>query len=287
MGQFNSSKSKLRVEPIFDRLYGADPRGTQWLPKLLMLGNRAHRVFTKQPMTQLIPNHPKTWGRNESSFPAPFPLLEYLVGHITAEQVAKCGDEGEARVKREALARRERATVALALRELEALKSSKTPPPRVWYVLEGNSRPDATLEMEDAVLVIEGKLTELSCTSNTKWMASRSQLLRHMDAAAAYERFRGKRIFGLLLVEADGEDSEVMAPPRYWINESEAQLEPTKLAKTLPHLSTPERDVLAEGLLGVATWQAVCHGNGIPWSSVPAPPGLAERLSAIRDRRPA
>lgn len=280
MGQFNSSA--LRVVPIFDRLHSVDPRGIQWLPRLLMVGNRARRVFEKQPVTQLNPGHAKTWGRNEIALPAPFALLEYLIRHITPEQVKRSGDQGETRARREALALGEPETVAMASCELEALRSSKSPPHRAWYVLEGSSRPDATLEMEHAVLVIEGKLTERSCTSRTKWMARRSQLLRHMDAAAAYERFRGKRVFGLLLVEGEGEDVGAMVPPRHWISESEAQLESKNLCGALPHLSSAERYVLAEGVLGVATWQAVCHVNGVPWSSVPTSPGLAERLRSVR-----
>jgi hypothetical protein len=184
-------------------------------------------------------------------------------GSITAEQAARSADKRYVRERREALARKDSATIAEALRCLR--NGSRG---RKWYVLEGDSRPDATLVMEDAVLVVEGKRTERSCTSTTTWMGARSQLLRHMDAAM--EHFPGKRILGILLVEGDG-GSEARMPSPHWAAESKAQYEPTMLASSLPHRSPGERSALAAGLLGVATWQAVCAQNCIPWPPVQDP----------------
>jgi hypothetical protein len=53
--------------------------------------------------------------------------------------------------KRQALARQDADMIAEALRQLRAGRRG-----REWFVLEGASRPDATFEMPDAVLVIEG-----------------------------------------------------------------------------------------------------------------------------------
>ena len=278
VGKWNSST--YRVVPIFKALYAKDRSGTSWLPGLMILGSRAAQVFDHTPHARLVADHKETWGDAELALPAPFSLLEHLVEYITPGQVARSGDTGDVLLKREALARKDAATIAEARQALQALQGDSRG--RHWYVLEGNSRPDATLEMEDAVLLIEGKLTERSCTSKTKWMAGRSQLLRHMDAAAAYERFRGKRILGLLLVEGDDEGPDTTVPSPHWIAQSEAQYQTRMLAATLPHLSPNRRDLLAGGVLGVATWQAVCRVSSPPWPPVPTPRGLAERLRRNR-----
>jgi hypothetical protein len=260
MGKFNSSAT--RVAPIFDRLFAADPSGSTWIPGLLKLGSRPAQGFVALS-PPLVAGHCQTWGSAELRLPAPLGLLEHLVHNVTVEQVAESGDEGYVRTQREALARKEPATVAEAL---EALRSGRRG--RKWYVLEGDSKPDATLEMEDAVLVVEGKRTERSCTSATTWMGMRSQLLRHMDAAM--EHFPGKRVFGILLVEGVG-GSEAVVPSPHWAAESKAQYEPAVLRNSLPHRRPAERSALAASILGVATWQAVCAQNRIPWPPVQNP----------------
>ena len=133
-------------------------------------------------------------------------------------------------------------------------------------MLEGHSSPDATLEMTDAVLVIEGKRTQRSCTSKTKWMGARSQLVRHMDAAL--DHFPGKQMFGLLLIEGDGGSDAVM-PSQYWKEQSDAQHSISLLTASLPHRTRIDRECIKQGILGVATWQAVCDQNGLYW-----PPGI-------------
>ena len=261
MGRLNSSTT--RVVPIFRHLFGADRSGTTWLPGLLALGGRPSGVLAAPPRPSLVAGHRPTWGSEELVLPAPLSLLEHLIESITIEQVARSADKALVRRKREGLARKDSATVADALR---ALRNGSRG--RAWYVLEGPSKPDATLEMEDAVLVVEGKRTERSCTSTTTWMGVRSQLLRHMDAAM--ESFPGKRVLGLLLVEGDG-GSEAHMPSPHWVAESKAQYDPAMVASSLPHRSPSERSMLAAGMLGVATWQAVCVQNCIPWPPLQDP----------------
>lgn len=195
--------------------------------------------------------------------PAPLALLEYLVQHVTEEQVASSRDTGAVRDKRRALARRDPHTIAEAQQFLRRGRFG-----RHWYVLEGPSRPDATLEMPDAVLVVEGKRTERSCTSTTKWMLSRSQLVRHMDAAQ--EVFPAKRVLGLLVVEGNA-GSNPLTPSQHWRDQSDAQHSEQMLARSLPHRTPTEREHLARGVLGVATWQAMCAQNGIAWPPTPDP----------------
>ena len=257
MGIYNSSRT--RVVPVFDRLHERDPTGTQWLPTLLELGDRVSGALPRPTRATLISDHPRTWGEFALSLDPPVGLLKYLVNSVTTKQVENSGDSGFVLQRRQALARKEPSCIEEALNAIQSAH-----PRRAWYLLEGPSRPDATLIMDEAVLVIEGKRTERTCTSQTKWMGTRSQLLRHMDAAMDAPSFRGKTIFGLLIVEGDG-GSDAFTPSTHWIAESRAQVSPEMLASSLPHRSPAIRDSLANGVLGVCTWQAVCERCGVPW----------------------
>jgi len=126
---------------------------------------------------------------------------------------------------------------------------------RLWYVLEGESKPDACIETDRLLLVVEGKRTERQATITTSWMGTRSQILRHMDAAWEVKGMR--RVFGLMIVEGSSlGDQQGISP--HWLRETEAQISEEMLASSLPHRSPQERRTLAEGFLGVTTWQRVC-----------------------------
>jgi hypothetical protein len=255
MGAFDSSKT--RVAPIFDALLAKDGSGGSWLDRLIALGSRKD-VTTSGVRGQHL-THPgkRCWGSDEVMLPAPAALLEYLVTHIDIEQVEASTDIGETRAKRTALANRDPQVIAEAM---QALASGQRG--RKWFVLEGESRPDAFLEAEQLVICIEGKRTEARCTSHTTWMRRRSQLLRHMDAAR--EAYPDKRVMGLLIVEGIGE-GKTLAPSQHWLDECAAQYADTMLAGSLPHRNKAEREKLQEGVLGVTTWQAVCEKNGLSW----------------------
>jgi len=255
MGEFNSSTT--RVERVFGRLFAHDARGAGWLPTLLNVGQHGGQS-NHGPL--FVEGHAPTWGRQELSLPAPLGLLEHLITTITVDQVESSGDKGPVLALRRKLASRDPETVETALREVRAGSRG-----RKWCVLEGPSRPDATLEMSKSVLVVEGKRTERSCTSKTKWMRSRSQLLRHMDAAT--ERYPNKRILGLLIVEGDG-GADAIEPSEHWRREAAAQTAPTMLESSLPHRAPDVRKQIAAGILGVITWQYICAVHRIPW-----PPG--------------
>jgi len=133
---------------------------------------------------------------------------------------------------------------------------------RVWYVLEGRTQPDACLESETFLLVLEGKRTERKATSSTTWLPRRSQILRHMDAA--FEISEGRRVFGLMIVEGPG-GADSVTPSAYWLNQAEEEISDSSLSASLPHRTVAERAHIAEGFLGVTTWQAVCKRFGLPW----------------------
>lgn len=259
MGELNSSKT--RVVPVFKQLFASDPSGARWLPALIGLGSRAGQFPAPEGPHRLIPQHAATWGKDECSLPAPKALLKHLVQIVTPEQVNASGAKGETRAKREALARRDASVVHEAIAHIDAGHLG-----RKWWVLEGPSCPDATLEMPNAVLVVEGKRTEATTTSKTTWMQGRSQLIRHMDAAM--ERWPEKQVFGLLIVEGNG-GSEAVEPPAEWLKMSKDQTLEGMLKSSLPHRSTAERERIASRDLGVTTWQAVCQQFGLAW-----PPGI-------------
>jgi hypothetical protein len=258
MGRFDSSET--RVVPVFNQLLARDASGVSWVDTLISLGSRRDVVATVPKGLRLVPNHGARWGENEMPLPAPPLLLEHLAQNVELAGVLRSKDTGEVLKARTALANRDAATIQ---RALDGLRSGKRG--RRWFVLEGDSRPDALLETERVVVCVEGKRTEAECTTETEWMAVRSQLLRHMDAAT--EAFKGKRILGLLIVEGDKPDP--LNPSQHWRRQCDAQHTVTMLEQSLPHRCKNERRDIEAGILGVTTWQAVCAAQGIDWPSLP------------------
>lgn len=254
MGKNDSSKT--RVVPVFDHLLNSDGTGTQWLERLIRLGTREGVATVPQDIGALIPDHLPSWGQYERSLAPPLELLEWLVCNITKEQVATSSDKGETRKKRKGLASGDPNVLCEALRLLREGKRGKK-----WFVLEGASRPDAYIETDTLVLVVEGKRTEPMPTNDTEWMQYRPQLIRHMDAAL--EVAEGRVVLGLLLVE--GKIDDPLSVPKNWLRDSEKHLEHEQLASSLPHRSDQERQEIGAGALGAATWQRVCHEFSIGW----------------------
>jgi hypothetical protein len=254
MGKNNSSET--RVAPVVRRLFERDPSGATWLDTLLTLGSRAEVVASVPRENRLIPNHRPLWGEEEAILPAPLSLLEYLVSHVEADRVDASQSSGNALAKRRALADKDPGTINEAL---AAIRSGRRG--RHWFILEGESRPDALLETDRFVLCVEGKRTEEKCTTDTTWMPMRSQLLRHMDAAM--DKFPAKQIYGLLVIE--GDDSDPMHPSAHWRQQCEQQYDCDVVERSLPHRTAAERAKIADGILGVTTWQAVCDRVGIEW----------------------
>lgn len=253
MGRFDSTKT--RVASVFDRLLHCDPTGTVWLDRLIRLGSRASEIDLPSSAGELKPGHPPTWGENERSLSPPLGLLEWLVRHVKEKDV-KANTREETRQKRLALARGDPDVLQEALARLRAGERG-----RAWFVLEGPSCPDAYLETDSLVVVVEGKRTEQSTTSKTTFMPKRSQLIRHIDAA--WEMADGRRVLGLLLVE--GENPDPMLVPKRWSTASDEQIQPALLVPSLPHRTAEELDVIAEGFLGAATWQRICEEFSIEW----------------------
>ena len=254
MGIHNSSRT--RVTPVFDSLFERDPTGRSWLLPLMRLGSRAASVRLPTD-AMLLPDHQRTWGPNERRLNAPTPLLRWLVQNASPPTSDALWGGKRARSYREKLVGRDPDTVRIALEKLEL-----SVPRRAWYVLEGQSQPDAYLETTEFILVVEGKRTEREATSTTTWMPKRSQMLRHMDAAS-WATSGAKHVYGMMVVEGEGGRDAVM-PSEYWIGESDAQVLEATLDCSLPHRAQPERHAMANGFLGVTTWQGVCAAFSLP-----------------------
>ncbi|NLT67796.1 MAG: hypothetical protein GXX84_14435 [Acidobacteria bacterium] len=258
MGKYDSSLT--RVVPIFDALMDRDPTGCSWLPVILKIGSFSSRGFNGLTINSLIDGHGRWWGRQERQLDPPKALLRWLIMNVKKPMSEACWGSDETRNKRELLVAGHPETRAEALLLLES-----RPAQRAWYVLEGQSRPDAYLETERLILVIEGKRTERESTTTTNWMRRRSQILRHMDAS--WEIRGNKKVFGTMLVEGPG-GAEAVTPSEHWQKEAESQIKPDMIDASLPHRTPVERKQIAEGFLGVATWQRLCSELDLPWPSI-------------------
>ena len=257
MGRYDSSRT--RVAPVFDALMDRDDTGGSWLPALLRSASHADRAPLPEDVGPLLPNHPRWWGKRERRLNPPLSLLEHLVRNVDEAAVQRSRGREAVRVKRGLLAKKDAETIAEAL---DLLHRGRTT--RGWHVLEGRSAPDAFLETDRIVLVVEGKRTERACTTTTTWMKDRSQLLRHMDAAS--EISNGRPVLGLLVVEGDGAGG--FTPSSHWVEQVDMQLSPKMVDRSLPHRAPHEGRTLAQGVLGVVTWQRVCRDFGIAWPPV-------------------
>jgi hypothetical protein len=116
----------------------------------------------------------------------------------------------------------------------------------------------------DALIVIEGKRTEPTATTDTTWLRGRHQIWRHIDAAW---EIRGRRaVYGFFIVEAAPGETAV---PQHWTDAAAACLTSDALRSSFPHRSEAEAKRISQCFLGVATWRQVCDRFRIDWRSLP------------------
>ena len=171
MGAHDSSLT--RVGPVFDQLLELDGSGRAWLPRLLRLPSR--RGELSPPPSDCGRLESYRWNREdctlkEAQLDPPRSLLRHLVRNPVPSIIeGAMGDD--TRAKRRALLKDDSAVLAEALSLLE-----ETPiPVKKWYVLEGRSQPDAFLETDSCVVVVDGKRTEPEATTHTMAMPGRHQ----------------------------------------------------------------------------------------------------------------
>lgn len=254
MGKYDSAKT--RVAPVFDRLLERDSTGQEWLARLLRLPQRFDGVEVSVPdtPTEMVAH---AWHPKERIIPPPAALLRWLVERDPAQWPPEFRESGMTGIpKRDLLLAGDAET------RREALDLLAVAPERAWYVLEGPTHVDAYIETEDLAIVIEGKRTEPAPTTRTKWMDTRHQMLRNLDAVWD----SGKRACGFFVVEAAPESTAV---PQEWQAFTRDTVSAEALAGSLPHRTDDERGAIAEAFLGVTTWQRICIEFEIPLTELP------------------
>jgi hypothetical protein len=272
VGIYDSART--RIAPVFGRLQCLDPSGRLWLQGLLELGNTRK---LPRPQAGTAGLRVARWWPRQVRLAAPPGLLRWLLENAEKPRhAAAWGRHPEVKENRRRVVDRDAATVAEALRRLEERRRSG----RAWYVLERPTLPDVYLDTEEVVVVIEGKRSEPGPTTSTAWMPVRHQMLRQLDSA--WEVRQGRRIYGLFVVEGDEGSGSVA--PSVWRQVADLTISEEVLRGSLPHRTPEERSEIANSLLGVTTWQAVCEEFQIP-SQVLIPEVFDDRPEPRTTRR--
>jgi hypothetical protein len=252
--------SITRIRPFFQPLLKRDPQGMSWLPELILLGNAQPR-WAKELVAELRPlldwvSRPRARPDRalrqfgiptvqleqcfEKRLPPPREILRLLIEH--PETMTWPKDEfaaGTARTKREELFGRfgaERAVAAReeALRELERIGAAGSS--GKWWAFEGFTIADCLLETDSLLLLIEGKRTE-PLSESTRWFPQRNQVLRSLEALAAYARPL-KKEYSVILMAEEYVQAKTLET----------------IAASLGHLEEEARFDLVGHYLGCVTW---------------------------------
>jgi|HubBroStandDraft_6_1064221.scaffolds.fasta_scaffold00797_11 hypothetical protein len=249
-GKYDSSKT--RVRPVFDALWN---RGRNWVPQLLKLptGGCANAEVASSDLTIIK----RYWEPHEKCLNPPVSLLSWLIRNV--KSLSPRGLEGA----RQRLPEGDPETIEDALHRLRTDGDSK---PRAWYIFEGQTQPDVYLVAHDALVVVEGKRTERTTTTDTSWLSGRHQIWRHIDAAW---EIRGRRaVYGFFIVESDATSADGSVPEP-WRDAGRACLSPAALLTSFPHRSAKEVEEISRCFLGVTTWRKVCEQFDIDWRRLP------------------
>jgi hypothetical protein len=246
--------SKTRVAPVFNQLCA---RQDQWIRTLLSLMQFNPERSSSIPALDYS-FRIGGWGDAERTLDPPLALLSWLIRNLDRKKAAE-----DPHLQRQLLGKRDWKTTCEALRALRSSSATRAP----WYVLEGPTHPDVYLETPDALVVIEGKRTERYPTTETKWMAGRHQMWRHIDAA--WEIRGSRRVFGCFIVEGGDSASDVDVPDP-WRDAFSSTIADDALASSFPHRSDFERKEIASCFVGGTTWQRVCATFGISYSALPS-----------------
>lgn len=245
MGEQDSSRT--RVVPVFDRLYQSDPTGESWLPGLLRLPEGGNGLSLSPGCRLAIREH--GWGRNEKPLEPPVALLSWLIRNPREPQ------SGELSADPTKQAKRRDWLGGSSERIREGLNLLRNNPANTdWHIFEGPSYPDAYIETDDLVVVVEGKRTERHPTTSTKWMKGRHQMLRHIDCA--WEQRGRKQVVGLFVVEGNARSSEVSPE---WLEFSASTISPDAVSSSLPHRGPEEQRAIASCFIGATTWRRICQ----------------------------
>jgi hypothetical protein len=254
MGEKDSSRT--RVAPVFNILYARDKTGKTWLPRLLRLPTGGHPIRISSEWDFTIQD--AGWGENEKKLDPPISLLSWLIRHPKIPANGQLSHNSVKAQKRHDLIEGSDARLVEALGLL-----SYNPEGHDWHIFEGRTQPDVFIQTPYILIVIEGKRTEREATKETKWMAGRHQMLRHIDCAW---EIKGKRkVVGFFIVEGDGAEGGV---PPFWLDQARKTISREAIMSSLPHRGPEEQEGISRCFLGVTTWQRVCREFGIDWTSI-------------------
>ena len=198
--------SVTRVAPVFSAL---EKRTDDWVAALLNLAAEG-AGFKERAWAGLSLQNPRVRfadrgaNRRELALQPPRRLLETLLERAQARPGQTLSKDPVVREKRERLLKRDPEVMIEALRALNLNGRDS-----LWCRFEGPTYPDAVIETGDAMIVVEGKRKERGPTTHTTWMPVRHQMLRHIDGA--WECRRGRRVFGLFIVEGEAGGTSVPA----------------------------------------------------------------------------
>lgn len=255
MGRRDSSKT--RVVPVFDRLYTNDKTGRKWLPRLLSLPTGADPSPFSYDCDYSIEQ--VGWGVNEARLDPPVSLLYWLIRH-PRKPVSGILSSNRTRAQK-----RREWIEGSETRMIEALSLLRdNPNSDDWHIFEGKTQPDVFIQTPNLVIVVEGKRTERTPTTSTKWMQGRHQMLRHIDCA--WEARGRRQVRGFFIVEGRGTQEAV---PSSWLDFARATVGADAIASSLPHRGPEEQRAIAQCFAGVTTWQRVCREFDICWNQLP------------------
>ncbi len=199
------------------------------------------------------------WGDHEKKLYPPIALLSWLIRHPRKPNSGRLSSDPHKAGKRRLWIEGSHEMILEGLRLLR-----NNPTGEGWHIFEGQTQPDVFIETDDLIVVIEGKRTERTPTTMTKWMGVRNQMLRHLDCA--WEIRGSKHLVGFFIVEGTGVSGEIPAPWRDCVAET---LDSAVIASSLPHRGPEEQLGIASCFLGTTTWQRVCMEFGIDWNVLP------------------
>ena len=256
--QYDSSKT--RVRPVMEALLA---KQGDFVAPLLDLASGSSAGPWHQLDLSIKAHH---WSPAEKSLRPPVSLLSWLIRNLDAD--ARLVGRPEVVEPRRKLIARDPETIDQALGLLLS-RGGKT---KAWYVLEGPSSPDAVIETPDALVIIEGKRTERSSTTDTSFIKGRHQMLRHLDAAW---EIRGNRsLYGIMIVSAI-DNTGMMSD--HWSEAARATTSIAAVASSLPHRSSDEQTAIANAFVGVTTWERIVQRFELDPACLP---DTVENLSA-------
>lgn len=212
------------------------------------------RRFTTKQLARYLPNGMLLERCFELELPPPPAFLRWLAAHPKALRWSgkALDDDTPTARHRQALAGRhgpaaQQRAINAALGGIEAFGARSSG--RRWWAFEGFTSADCCLESETALLIIEGKRTDVIAAA-TDWYPQRNQIVRNLEVA---EAAAAGRSFGVIVISETGHEP----------------LTTDAVTNGLPHLASADRSRLAGHYLGAVSWAQACRATGIDASRLP------------------